>query len=328
MQSVTQPDPCTVLQACGLSAQAYQVLEGNVFRHRWHPPSDVALPLLIRKIEADDGPWIQDCLLQAYPAAHGVHWHDPGKANNLSVLPLSEWFWDRAASPAACLVVPPLESNRSVHELANILARLRAPGGCPWDQEQTLASVRNALLSEAYEVVEAIDLQDDDNLQEELGDLIMDALFLVHIAMTEGKFQLADVMAAVCEKMIRRHPHVFGDTPLPDSESVLSQWDQIKQAEKRAKNQTLQPLDGIPRTLPALEAARELQKKAKKAQLAFPAALAAPAADATKPLTESELGTKLWHLVARAADQGLNAEGALRRINVLFRQQIRVPSTE
>ena len=328
MQSVTHPDPCAVLQACGLSAQAYQVLAGSVFRHRWHPPSDVALPLLIRKIEADDGPWIRACLLQAYPAAHGVHWHDPGRANALRGLPLSAWTWDCASSPAACLVVPPLEANRSIHELANILARLRAPGGCPWDQEQTLASVRNALLSEAYEVVEAIDLQDDDNLQEELGDLIMDALFLVHIAMTEGKFQLADVMAAICEKMIRRHPHVFGDTSLPDSEAVLSQWDQIKQAEKRAKNQTLQPLDGIPRTLPALEAARELQKKAQKAQLAFPSALAAPAADATQPLTEAELGTKLWHLVARAADYGLNAEGALRRINILFRQQIRVPSTE
>lgn len=327
MPSVTHPDPCVVLRACGLSAQAYQVLEGGVFRHRWHPPSDVALPLLIRKIEADDGPWIRDCLLQAYPAAHGVHWHDPDRAKP-RVLPLSAWAWDRAASPAACLVVPPLEANRSVHELANVLARLRAPGGCPWDQEQTLMSMRNEVLSEAYEVVEAIDLQDDDNLQEELGDLIMDALFLVHIAMTEGKFQLADVMAAICEKMIRRHPHVFGDTPLPDSEAVLSQWDQIKQAEKRAKNQILQPLDGIPRTLPALEAARELQKKAKKAQLAFPEALASPAADATKPLTEAELGTQLWHLVALAADHGLNAEGALRRINALFRQQISIPSTE
>ena len=327
MPSVTHPDPCAVLRACGLSAQAYQVLEGGVFRHRWHPPSDVALPLLIRKIEADDGPWIRDCLLQAYPAAHGVHWHDPDRAKP-RVLPLSAWAWDRAASPAACLVVPPLEANRSVHELANVLARLRAPGGCPWDQEQSLMSMRNEVLSEAYEVVEAIDLQDDDNLQEELGDLIMDALFVVHIAMTEGKFQLADVMAAICEKMIRRHPHVFGDTPLPDSEAVLSQWDQIKQAEKRAKNQILQPLDGIPRTLPALEAARELQKKAKKAQLAFPEALASPAADATNPLTEAELGTQLWHLVALAADHGLNAEGALRRINALFRQQISIPSAE
>jgi len=145
--------------------------------------------------------------------------------------------------------------------LQNIVAKLRSPEGCPWDKEQTHQSIRNLLLEECYEVLEAIDSSDDSHLREELGDVLLHVVFHAQLARERDAFSLNDVADAVCEKLIRRHPHVFGDATCKDSEDVLRSWEKLKRAEKPQRKGAL---DGVPKILPALMRAKELQKKAAK----------------------------------------------------------------
>jgi len=150
----------------------------------------------------------------------------------------------------------------SIDELRNIVARLRAPDGCPWDQEQTHQSIRSQLLEECYEVLEAIDENNDTLLQEELGDVLLHIVFHAQLAEERGKFNLDSVARGIGEKLIRRHPHVFGDgDKLGSAGEVLKKWDELKKAEKPERTGVLH---GIPPILPALMLAQETQKKAAK----------------------------------------------------------------
>jgi MazG family protein len=139
-------------------------------------------------------------------------------------------------------------SQPGVNQLCAIIARLRAPGGCPWDREQTHATLRAGLLEEAYEVVDAINSADDPNLREELGDLLLQVVFHSQIAAEEGRFDFEAVAREVSEKLIRRHPHVFSTDRCADSAEVLQRWDEIKRAEKGAAPSSA--LDGVPGSLP------------------------------------------------------------------------------
>lgn len=149
--------------------------------------------------------------------------------------------------------------SEPVARLREIVARLRAPDGCPWDREQTHESLRSALLEETYELIEAIDHADDGNLREELGDLLLHVVMHAQMASERGAFQFDEVATEICEKLIRRHPHVFGDVSAENSTEVLRQWEQIKRAEKSDRKSLL---DGMPRALPALMRAQTAQKKA------------------------------------------------------------------
>lgn len=145
-------------------------------------------------------------------------------------------------------------------ELRRIVARLRGPDGCPWDREQTPQSLRAALIEECYETVEALDLGDDANLREELGDLLLHIVMQAQMGQERGAFTFDDIAAGVSEKMIRRHPHVFAQSDAADSEQVLRQWEEIKRAEKGGESRSI--LQDIPRALPALMRAQMVQKKA------------------------------------------------------------------
>src|SRR5208283_5043055 len=153
-------------------------------------------------------------------------------------------------------------------KLVGVMARLRAPGGCPWDREQTHATLRTYLIEEAYEVLDALDSTDDTKFAEELGDLLLQDLFHAQIAHEEGRFDITTVIREIYEKMIRRHPHVFGNAKANSAAEVLRNWEQIKK-EERAKsgastNQECPEslLDGVPRTMPALLEAFQLTSKA------------------------------------------------------------------
>jgi len=148
--------------------------------------------------------------------------------------------------------------SEGVARLREIVSRLRSPGGCPWDREQTHESLRGALIEECYEAVDAINRADDSNLREELGDLLL--LVTMHAQMGEerGAFHFEEIASAICEKLIRRHPHVFGDSTASDSGEVLKQWEQIKRGEK---GEGASVLDGLARALPALMLAQNVQKK-------------------------------------------------------------------
>jgi tetrapyrrole methylase family protein / MazG family protein len=149
----------------------------------------------------------------------------------------------------------------ALDELKAIVARLRAPDGCPWDREQTHASIRAQLLEECYEVLEAIDASDDALLQEELGDVLLHLVFHAQLASERGAFTMEDVIRGISDKLVRRHPHVFGETRLDTSHEVLQQWDALKKMEKPER---IGALAGIPPALPALMRAQETQKKAAK----------------------------------------------------------------
>jgi MazG family protein len=153
---------------------------------------------------------------------------------------------------------------RQVGRLREIVARLRAPGGCPWDREQTHASLRAGAIEEVYEMVEAIDAGDDPHFKEELGDLLLQVIMHAQIAEEEGRFDLEAIAEEVAEKLVRRHPHVFGETKLGDSEAVLKQWDEIKRAERQSKGApaNASALDGVSAALPALMRAGKVQKRA------------------------------------------------------------------
>lgn len=147
-------------------------------------------------------------------------------------------------------------------ELVAIMAKLRGENGCPWDREQTHVSLRTNVIEETYEVVEAIDNGDMALLREELGDLLLQVVFHAQLAAEEGAFDINDVAREINEKLIRRHPHIFGSVKADDSAAVLRNWDEIKQEEK--KKERLSVLDGVPKDLPALKRAEKYQGKAAK----------------------------------------------------------------
>ncbi len=151
-------------------------------------------------------------------------------------------------------------------DLVEIMAILRSPEGCPWDREQTHESIRNNFLEEVYEAVDAIDHKDTANLREELGDVMMQVVFHAQIAREEGLFGLEDVLDEVCQKLIRRHPHIFGTVSANTSQEVLKNWDAIKRQEK-GQNSVSDTLRQVPTALPALMYAQKLQSRARKGGL-------------------------------------------------------------
>ena len=157
-----------------------------------------------------------------------------------------------------------MKKSYNCRDLAEIVRILRHPGGCPWDQEQTHASIRRNFLEEAYEVAEAIDKGDVDGLREELGDVLLQVYFHTSIEEDAGRFTLDDVADGVCKKLIYRHPHVFGDVSVGSTGEVLSNWEELKQKEKGQATQA-DAVDAVARSLPALWRAEKMKKKAAKA---------------------------------------------------------------
>ncbi|MGV3532912.1 MAG: nucleoside triphosphate pyrophosphohydrolase [Chthoniobacteraceae bacterium] len=225
----------------------------------------------------------------------------------------------------------------AIEELRAIVARLRAPGGCPWDREQTHATLRGGLLEEAYEVVAAIDSADDANLREELGDLLLQVVFHSQIAEEEGRFMFDEVAAEITTKLVRRHPHVFGEESLDDSGAVLKRWDEIKRAEKAASGTLVESaLDGVPAGLPALMHAEKVQKKAGKIGFDWDAAAPVLAkvreelaevehamASGDQDEIEKEIGDLLFAAVNLARKLKVEPEVALRRATEKFAARFR-----
>jgi MazG family protein len=192
-------------------------------------------------------------------------------------------------------------------------ARLRAPDGCPWDREQTHRSICDCLVEEVAELVQAIDRNDIENLREELGDLLFHVAMHAQMAAEAGQFTFDDVAREVNEKMVRRHPHVFGDgAKLGSSDAVVTQWEQIKLKEKGAKKPTV--FKDLPPSLNALLTAREVWKQVRKKQLAVGDTVDVSAVDGqSKGLTEESAGRQLFALVAACRDAGIDPDSALRR---------------
>ena len=257
-------------------------------------------------------------------------------------------------------ITDPARAASLFEESVAIMARLRAPGGCPWDREQSFDTIRKYTLEEAYEVFDAIERRDFPHLTEELGDLLLQVLFYAEMAANEGHFTIAEVLDALNRKLIRRHPHVFGDEAARaagnraevdanvegSSDAVLRNWEEIKAAEPlhgaaapSAQKLPASRLDSVIRAMPALAEAAKLGGKAQKSGFDWPtwrellpkiaeetAELEAEAASgdpARKPAVEAELGDLLFTVVNLGRHLGVDAEMALRKCNLRFRQRFR-----
>ncbi len=181
-------------------------------------------------------------------------------------------------------------ASAAIERLLGIMHRLRAPGGCPWDREQTLESLRPYVLEETYEVLEAIDAGDVAGHREELGDLLLQIVFQAELRQEAGAFEFADVADAISDKLVSRHPHVFGDGKVQDAEGVLKQWAALKREEKRRKGGGQSVLEGVPRELPALARADRLTEKASRIGFDWPDAAGARA-KVTEELAELDAAT-------------------------------------
>ncbi len=244
---------------------------------------------------------------------------------------------DEGADHLTSLWVPalaPLDAVREPQTLVEIMARLREPepAGCPWDREQTHETLRRYLLEETYEALDAIDAGDFGALEEELGDLLLQVVFHAQIAREEGLFDLGDVVSGISQKLIRRHPHVFGEDKEQDSQAVLRNWEALKREERRKKDQAEKSmLDGVPASMPALSVAQAVQDRAARVGFDWPdvsgvlGKVAEEAGELARAELEEqrreELGDLLFVLVRLASWLKLDAEDALRAANRKFRER-------
>jgi tetrapyrrole methylase family protein/MazG family protein len=270
-------------------------------------------------------------LLDAYPPEHpATLLHALGSPDEaVSVVPLSELdhrpfgYLDAVYLPG----LAPFDNVRRFDGLYEIVRRLHAPGGCPWDREQTHASLRPHLLEEAYETLEAIDSGDLGRLTEELGDVLLQVVMHTGVAERLEEFTFADVTEHIARKIVRRHPHVFGEAVAPTAEDVRRSWEALKQEEKPRQS----ILEGVPGTLPALAASQALQGRARRVGFDWPD-IEGPLDKLVEEVREFGHAANAWEredefgdilfVVANVAQRlGVDAEQALRRANEKFRRR-------
>jgi tetrapyrrole methylase family protein/MazG family protein len=312
--------------ALGLDMGTVQVCDATAFRF------DPRRPALVHQLyDRDTVTALKLALLECLPAEHTVTvlgaLGSPDETRREVSLPELD---HRPFGHLDTLYIPPitaLDDLRRMDGLIDVVATLHAPGGCPWDREQTHLSLRPHLLEEAYETLEAIDRDDPASLTEELGDLLLQVLMHAEVAARNEDFVLADVVEHIARKLIRRHPHVFGEGTAATAEEVYQNWEQLKKAEKPRDS----ILDGVPVSLPALAASQSIQGRARRVGFDWPdiegpleklreeIAEFAAAADAAE--RADEFGDILFVLVNIADHLGLEAEQALRGANAKFRRR-------
>ncbi|MCA0972709.1 nucleoside triphosphate pyrophosphohydrolase [Halobacillus litoralis] len=254
----------------------------------------------------------------------------------ITTVPLEELDRSVEVDNLTSVYVPPVPEDQLNHQffrLREVIRRLRAPGGCPWDQKQTHESLRKYLIEEAYEFIDAVNRQDDDNMIEELGDVLLQVMLHSQIGEDDGFFTVDEVIRSVTDKMIRRHPHVFDQVTVNDADEVVTNWEAIKQVEKGTKPESI--LDSVPESFPALLQAEKLQKKAAKVGFDW---------DEVEPVLEKvqeewqefnearekenieemekEFGDYLFAIANVARHYKLNSEQALQRTNTKFRTRL------
>lgn len=318
-------------------ATGLQVVDAYDLAAQYHPILCVDLPLVVpqmsgRQLASD----VKLTLLNAYPPEHAVSVVSGAGTveEHVATGPLNELDHVSRGRPkfgdTTTLFVPAMQEAGSVAAYQEIIAHLRSPEGCPWDREQTHASLRTNLLEETYEVLDAIDAGAAGKLREELGDLLLQVLFHTQMASEGGSFTLPQIVAGSVQKLVRRHPHVFGDVEAADSETVLRNWEQLKAQERGQAAEDRGPFDGVPETLPALARGQEIQSRAARFGFDWPTVDSVwdkveeeldELRSAEQDQQEPELGDVLFSLVNVARWLGVDAESALRAANRRFEQR-------
>lgn len=312
-------------------AAGLQIFAAETVIAAHHPPLQTTMPALIGAI-SEQASALARALAVAYPPATPLHFLSAG-ASTAQGATLAEKA--RSTAHDDWWLLPARSEDSSLPALAALIARLRAPDGCPWDRAQTHRSLRRYLLEESHEVLAALDAGDMAALRDELGDLILQILLHSQLAAEQGEFSIHDVLERLARKLIRRHPHVWGDSKLDSPAAVRRSWEALKREERAIAGEDVEEerslLAGLPPALPALHQAQRYQERA--ATIGFDARDAAEYADklreelaelaaASGPEREAEFGDLLFTLVNWGRWLGIeDAESALRAANQRFRQR-------
>ncbi len=274
-------------------------------------------------------------LMANYPDEHEVRLvHAAGTAEErIEVLPLHAIDHSPHLGLLSSLYVPPLPEGSAFEDFQEIIARLRAPDGCPWDREQTHTSLKPFLLEEAYEALEALDNEDMDGLREELGDVLLQVVLHAQIGTEDGDFKMSEVLLGISDKLIRRHPHVFSEVSVENVDGVIHNWELIKARERKnnGKAEKKGMLDGIPAALPALSQAQVIQERAKRVGFDWQEIepviskvyeeLEELKAAGNAEERQAESGDLLFAAVNVIRWLGVDSESALRDSNMRFRRR-------
>lgn len=304
------------------------LLEARTLSSAHVPPYPPDMPALLIGIESRElTVHLKNVLLTTYPKEHLVYVVSEGKKKEEKLGELDADDFSENTS----LYLPPLGEGTSFESFAEIVAHLRAPNGCPWDREQTHESLRKHLLEESYEAISAIDSGDFADMREEFGDLLLQVVLQSQIANEGGQFNVNQVIQGIYSKIVRRHPHVFGDLKLEGVEGVLANWEKLKEQERGTKKDGKGLLDGIPVALPALSQAQEYQDRAARVGFDWPEIegvlekIAEEIEEVKRATDEKELaaeiGDLLFALVNLARWKKVDAESALRKTNRKFKQR-------
>jgi len=326
-------EPCLALVASDALDGLY-VVDALEIAARHHPPFPPDVPALIgqlySQLVATD---VKLALMNQYPPQHEILlFHNAGTPQaEVEKLQLHELDRRKTIGSMTALLVPPLSEASAFESFQETVAHLRAPDGCPWDKEQTPQSLRMHLLEEAYETLEALDEDDSSALREELGDLLLQIVLQAQIATEAGEFTMADVIASVNHKIIHRHPHVFDGLDVDDVAHVLHNWESLKAEEREQEGAGKGTLDGVPKALPALAQALEIQARVVRVGFDWPdveSVLDKVAEEVAELQTAEndqaradELGDLLFSVVNYARWINLEPESALREANRRFRSR-------
>lgn len=305
------------------------LIDGGELAKGHVPPFAADSPVLVLGIDSENmAVEIQTVLCCVYPASHLLRCVDAaGTVEEIILGKLAERF-------SSIVYIAPLAVGASFETFYEIIAHLRAPDGCPWDREQTHLSLRKHLLEESYETLSAMDEEDPAKMREEFGDLLLQIVLNAQIGGEVGTFTMTEILQSIYAKIIRRHPHVFGDVKVDGVGQVLSNWETLKAAERKAEGVKGKGiLDGLPAALPALNQAQEFQERAARVGFDWPQVddvldkvreeiEEVKTASNPQHLTE-ELGDLFFVLVNLARWKNVNAEDALREANLKFKRRFK-----
>lgn len=306
------------------------LLEAREFSSAHFPPTPPDMDTLILGIDSQEvALQVKKVLLAAYPQKHEASLVDKNRTRNTTISALESFT---EFSPTTCLYLPSLGEGTSFEAFAEIVAHLRAPqDGCPWDKEQTHQTLRKHLLEESYEALSAMDANDPAGMREEFGDLLLQIILNAQIASEAKDFSMTGVIKHIYDKIVRRHPHVFGDVKLDDVNGVLQNWEKLKEKERGNKEESKGLLDGVPSILPALNQAQEYQDRAARVGFDWPEIEGVldkireeiEEIKQAQNLDEvtSELGDLFFVLVNLARWRKVDAESALREANLKFKKR-------
>ena len=304
------------------------LLEARTLSSAHVPPYPPDMPVLFMDVSSQElALHLKKVLVTTYPAEHVIQVIENGKMRERTLGELENFH----SSGASYWFVPALGEGTSFESFAEIVAHLRAPNGCPWDKEQTHESLRKHLLEESYEAISAIDSGDFNDMREEFGDLLLQVVLQSQIANDEKQFNVNQVVQGIYSKIVRRHPHVFGDLKLDGVDGVLANWEKLKENERKEKKEEKGLLDGVPLALPALSQAQEYQDRAARVGFDWPEIEGV--LDKVKEEIEeiknaetdfelaSEIGDLFFVLVNFARWKKVDAESVLRGTNMKFKKR-------